>query len=142
MNLDKLVTDPEMEKGTWVPLDPSCKVKVVYTNSPEYRFKLRAKMKPLNQVLAKTRDFDDTMSIADQEKLTIDMLVEHTMLDWEGVEFKGKLIPYNRDNSRMILTAVPAFREMVEQAAGTLSNFRSEEIETEAKNLEASSVGK
>jgi hypothetical protein len=141
MNLDKLVTDPEMEKGTWVNLDPSCQVRVVYTNSPEYRFKLRAKMKPLNQVLSRTRDFDDTMSIADQEKLTIDMLVDHTLLDWRGVEFKGKQVPYTKENARMILTAVPAFREMVEQAAGTLSNFRSLEIEEESKNLEPTSVG-
>jgi len=143
MQLESLKTDSTMERGTWVPLDPSCRVKVVYTNSPEYAFKQKQAMKPYRTVLAKTRDFDDAMSQADQDKLTVQLLVDYVLLDWEGVEYgkdtKGDPVklPYSKENAHKVLTDVPAFRQMVEEAAATLSNFRTKDAEEDAKNSAA-----
>jgi hypothetical protein len=143
MKLESLKTDSTMERGTWVRLDPSCQVKVVYTNSPEYQFKQKLAMKPFRTVLAKTRDFDDAMSQEDQDKLTVNLLVNYVLLDWEGVEYgtngdgKPMMLPYSKENARKVLTEVPAFRQMVEEAAATLSNFRTQNAEEEAKNSAA-----
>jgi hypothetical protein len=143
MKLESLKTDSTMERGTWVRLDPSCQVKVVYTNSPEYQFKQKLAMKPFRTVMAKTRDFDDAMSQEDQDKLTVNLLVNYVLLDWEGVEYgtngdgKPVMLAYSKENARKVLTEVPAFRQMVEEAAATLSNFRTQNAEAEAKNFAA-----
>jgi hypothetical protein len=143
VKLESLKTDSKMERGTWVRLDPSCRVKVVYTNSPEYAYKQKVAMKPYRTVLAKTRDFDDAMSQEDQDKLTVQLLVDYVLLDWEGVEYgtngngESVELPYSKDNARKVLTEVPAFRQMVEEAAATLSNFRTQDAEADAKNSAA-----
>lgn len=143
MKLESLKTDSSLERGTWVPLDPTCRVKVVYTNSPEYLFKQRQAMKPYRTVLAKTRDFDDALPQEQQDKITVDLLVDYVLLDWEGVEYgtngdgKSHMLPYSKENARMVLTEVPAFRQMVEEAAATLSNFRQKNAEEDEKNSAA-----
>jgi len=143
VKLEALKTDAKLERGTWVRLDPTCRVKVVYTNSPEYQFKQKQAMKPYRTVLAKTRDFDDAMSQEDQDKLTVQLIVDYVLLDWEGVEYgtdgegKAILLPYSKENARKVLTDVPAFRQMVEEAAATLSNFRAHDAEADAKNSAA-----
>jgi hypothetical protein len=141
MKLESLKTDPAKERGTWVRLDPTCRVKVVYTNSPEYQFHQKQAMKPFRKILQTTRDFDDAMSQEAQDKLTVDLLVDYVLIDWEGVEYGGKSLEFSKENARTVLTEVPAFRQMVEDAAATLSNFRAKEREEDQKNLEAISVG-
>jgi hypothetical protein len=137
VKLEALKTDAKLERGTWVRLDPTCRVKVVYTNSPEYQFKQKQAMKPYRTVLAKTRDFDDAMSQEDQDKLTVTLIVDYVLLDWEGVDYENAALPYSKENARKVLTEVPAFRQMVEEAAATLSNFRAHDAEADAKNSAA-----
>jgi hypothetical protein len=100
-------------------------------------------MKPYRTVLAKTRDFDDAMPQEEQDKITVDLLVNYVLLDWEGVEYGSNgdghalKLPYSKENARKVMTEVPAFRQMVEEAAATLSNFRQQDAEEDGKNSAA-----
>jgi hypothetical protein len=141
VEVTRLITNPEKEKGTWVNLDPTCSVKVAYTNSKTYKRALRKELKPFGTVLAKTRDFD-SIPEADQDGLVVRMLLQHTLFDWKGVQYRGKEVPFEDTATvKEILLIAPDFRELIENAAGDLSNFRDEEIEADTKNSVPASVG-
>lgn len=140
MDIARLKIDPTKERGTWVPIDPTCQVKIAYTNSKEYKRALRTKLRPFAATLEKTRDYD---SIPDeqQDKIAIQMLLDHTLFDWKGVQEGDVDVPFTRENAERILIEAPAFRELIETAAATLTNFRFEQRTEAAKNSETASAG-
>lgn len=140
MDIGKLKVDAEKEKGTWVEIAPGCSVKVAYTNSKEYRQALSKKLRPYRTMLSKTKDYD-SIPESEQDRIAIGMLLDHTLFDWKGVEYKGKSVAFSRETAEAILTDVPEFRQLIEEAAGNMSNFREEQREEDAKNLETASAG-
>jgi hypothetical protein len=146
VDLSKLKADDEKSKGTWVPLAPGCSVKVAYTNSKEYRKELGKELRPFRGVLRRTGDYDSVPEV-DQEAIAIKMLVDHTIFDWKGVQLpdkdSGELveIPYTRETAIRVLTDYPEFRQLIEEEAAKLANFRAEEQAADEKNLQTASVG-
>jgi hypothetical protein len=140
MDLNKLKADPEMERGVWVALDPTCEIKIAYTGSRDYQKALKRRLKPYADVLSRTRDVD-VIPDTDQEAISVEMIVEHVLLDWKGVVYNGQSLPYSKSAANLVLTEVPMFRAMVEEKAAQVSNFRDEQRKVDAKNLETASAG-
>jgi hypothetical protein len=141
MELGKLKTDAEKTRGTWVKMDATCQLKLTYTNTTEFKKARADRLKPYRNVIMKTKDFD-SIPPGEQESITVGLLVDFVVLDWKGLTLKGANVPYSKEKAREILKEFPEFREMVEEAASDISNFREEETkEEEEKNSATVSVG-
>jgi hypothetical protein len=137
MDIAKFRTDPEKEKGVWVPLVPGLDVKVAYSNSKAFNRAREDRMRPYVALLQRTRD-PNSIPESDRDAIALDLIVKHVLLDWRGLEFEGETLEYSQANARMVLEAVPDFRAMVEEKAATVGNFV---LESAAKNSEPVSVG-
>jgi hypothetical protein len=148
VDLSKLKTDDEMTKGAWVTIAPGCRVKVAYTNSKSYRKELGKELRPFRTVLRRTGDYD-SIPEADQDAIAIKMLVDHTIFDWEGVQLPDESdkdkklvdVPFSRDVAIRVLTDYPEFRQLIEEEAAKMANFRAEEQVADEKNLQTASAG-
>lgn len=141
MDLKRIKTDPALEAGTWVEIDPTCSVKLRYTNSTPYRQALRKRLRPFSTLLDKTRGNFDVISESDQEHIAIEMLVDHVVLDWKGVCVGEEAISYSKENALKMLTDYPEFREIIERQAANLTNFREQQREIDTKNSGTVSAG-
>lgn len=62
------------------------------------------------------------VSIEEIEEDSIDLLVAATK-GWQGIEFKGSVLPYSPENARVLYEALPWVKEQVDAFINDRSNF-------------------
>ena len=124
-------TDPEKEKdGVWQPVGDGMEIKVAKLNNPTYNKRFEFLTKPYRRALRK-----GTLSNDVAESLMIQCLAETILLDWKGLEEKGKVVKYSVENAIKLLTDYPEFRGTINDIANELAIFQEIEDEEAAENL-------
>lgn len=69
------------------------------------------------------------------ERIAIDSMVEAIVVDWEGtITYKGEELSYSKENCRRLLNEVKQVRLDLAQESTKLSNFKSQQLDNDAKN--------
>jgi len=123
MDLAKLDTLSPANEGVWMELEHpvtgeplGIKIKVAGVDSDYYRKEMRRQQ---NKRLKKGIR---TISAEELENEVIELLVACT-LDWEGIEYEGKVLECNKENARMIYKKFPWIREQVDNFINDRANF-------------------
>lgn len=111
--------------GRSFPLDKTTSVTVARTGNPNYVKALRRRMEESQVDVTDTSDANELLVGG----MIIDAMAEGILLGWSGVQYKGKDLPYSKDNARMLL-GIKDFRERISSIAGKQESFRiKEEVE-------------
>lgn len=126
-------TDPKAEASEGIVLDyGSFRIRVARAGGANAAFKrlMSDKLRPYRKQLD-LGTIDEDLA----QKILVEVYSESVILGWEGVtDEKGQALPFTRTNVAKLLTDLPdLFRDIQEQAA-SLSNFKAEQLEEEAKN--------
>lgn len=114
-------TDSKLEEeGTWVSLGGNAKILVGRAGNKKYG-RLLSTLVEKNQTLLDTKT-DEADEVSDA--IMIDVMANSILLGWEGLSFKGEVLPYSVDNAKTLL-AVKDFRVLVAGHAKNVSNFRA-----------------
>jgi hypothetical protein len=74
------------------------------------------------------------------DKVSMDNLVEvmanHILVGWEGIEFKGKPLEYSTSNAAMLLR-LNDFRDLIFNLSRDAENYRYDAVEKSEKNSSA-----
>lgn len=119
-------TDEKAEnEGKWFPLGKNARVLVARDGNPAYVAALRKSLEK-NQI-----DLEGGGPDADYlaETLMVDVMAGNTLLGWEGLSFKGKVVEYSIEMARTLLR-VKDFRKKI---AGLASNFEAFRVKSEAE---------
>jgi hypothetical protein len=126
-------------KGVWVEVSEGLAIKVAYLGSSNtaYQDCVRTLGKPIRKKLATlTADADE------MNPIICKAMAKHILLDWRNLEGEdGKSIEYSQAKAEELLLAYPEFRDIVQEIATDVSNFRSQDIEDQVGNLPKSSAG-
>jgi hypothetical protein len=74
-------------------------------------------------------------------KVTIELMAEHILVNWENIQVDGETIPYSIENAQMVLERFVLFREQVSRWAGDIQNFREVAVEAAGKDSSDDSDG-
>lgn len=111
--------------GRSFPLDKTTSVTVARTGNPNYVKALRRRMEESQVDVTDNSDANELLVGG----MIIDAMAEGILLGWRGVQYKGKDLPYTKDNARMLL-GIKDFRERISSIAGKQESFRiKEEVE-------------
>ena len=108
--------------GRAFPLDKTTSVTVARTGNPNYVKALRRRMEESQVDVTDNSDANEALVGG----MIIDAMAEGILLGWSGVQYKGKDLPYTKDNARMLL-GLKDFRERISGIAGKLESFRVKE---------------
>lgn len=76
-----------------------------------------------------------SMSVAQSEKLVLDLFVKHILLGWENVlDRDGSELVFSQENAVRLLTDLPTLYDRLQADAREVSNFLEKEREEAAKN--------
>lgn len=123
-------TDKTLEQeGSWIPLGGKARIKVARAGNKKYGRLLNTQVDKNRIILDSKTDEADDLS----DEIMIDVLAQSILLDFEGLSFKGKDLPYSLDNAKILL-AIPDFRATVTAHSKNVENFRvAAEAVTEKK---------
>jgi hypothetical protein len=131
-------TDATAEKeGQWVDWGEGTKFKIARLGNAQYQARFQALIKPHRHLRDRGILPEDI-----QVEILCKCLAETVVIDWEGVDFDGKPLPYSTENALKVLTELKDLREDIVTVSGEQSTFRIAEIEDSEKNLSKSSSGK
>ncbi len=130
MDLQKMFgTDKKLEEqGVWVEIDEKSKIKVARLGNLKFREFSR---KLQNNAKIATKYKIDDFNQNDLVKL----LANTILLDWEGIELNGEVLPYSIENAIKILTEFKDFTNLVVELANQMETFKNEDIDGAKKNL-------
>jgi hypothetical protein len=128
-------TNDDLESGTGIDLDygPSGTITIHRAGGSNKRFAtvLNAKMAPYRRQLQ-----NGTMDDAVANKIMAEVYADSVITGWKNVKGKDdKVMPFNKANVVKLLTDLPELFKDIQEQAATVSNFRKEDIEADAKNL-------
>jgi len=131
-------TDENLENGQGVDLDYGqngiITIHRAGGSNKSFARVLNAKMKPYSRQLQ-----TDTMEDEIASKLLIETYAETVIINWKNVtDQEGNKLAFNRSNCIKILTDLPELFKDIQNQANSISNFRKEQEEIEAKNLQKS----
>lgn len=87
------------------------------------------------RLAAKQAEFAKIAKTEDPKEYLKDLYAECVLVKWENVKDKdGKILPYSKENAKMLFDKLPHFFDKVLEVATNLSNFQDEKIEEIAKN--------
>lgn len=121
-------TDAEVA-GVWKDISADAKIKVARAGNRPYSRSLTKQIEKYRAALDTKDDVADDTS----DMIMVDLLAEHILLDWEGISYKGEVLPYTKDNAKMLLR-VKDFRKLVSAQSDTLANFLAEKEEDQLKS--------
>lgn len=114
-------TDENLEEnGVWFDLTQGAKVLVARGTSTRY-LKLLAKLTEANRAIIDlgTKQSDDKWL-----ECVIEAMANGMLLGWEGISFKGEVLPYSVDNAKKLL-ALKDFRRTITEFANTMDRYRA-----------------
>lgn len=128
MDLSKLRTDKNLgAEGVWVEVLDGVEVKVIATSSAEFKKFAQTQMKSYQSLGIEP-------SIEEGEKLGAKAFSHCAVKDWKGVEVDGQNIPFTPDAALKLFQDIPEFLRLVVQAATTLDNFRTKQLDNVSGN--------
>lgn len=136
MELNEIVVDPTRgETGTWVENIPGMgdlRLKVRAVNTLAYRRRLDALVAAVPRAKRGAAGIDP----AERDRITGMLLLDHVLLDWDGLEEAGAPLVYSRDAAKLLLLdpRYAAFRDAVAWAGEQVAAMRADEVEQAAKN--------
>jgi hypothetical protein len=128
LNFEEYKSDPKLEvEGVWCEIDDGAKVKVAFFGNANFT--------KLNQKLSKPYVGFRSVPEEKVDEITITLLVETILLDWENIVDKDKKpIPYSKEKARELLTASRWFRDRISALAVQEQRFRQESKDGVVKN--------
>ena len=113
-------TDETAEvEGRWFPISKTAKLLVARAGNADYLALLRKRLDASGIDLTGATKEDDAAA----EVLFIDVMASTILKGWEGVSFKGEVLPYSVANARTLL-GVKDFRKKVSGFSDTVEAFR------------------
>ncbi len=139
---DVFETDESLEaNGVWIDYgDFRILIASSGQGNKKYVKYAEKKLKPVRRALE-----SGAMSNARSQALMADIYAVAVILSWEvstgdekwqaGIESpEGEILPFNEDNTKAALIALPRLFMDLQEQAGSLANFRKEELEDDTKN--------
>lgn len=123
-------TDEKKEvEGVWVELnDKGAKVLVARAGNKKYARMFSREYERHQRALEAKNDAADDLS----DKVTIEIMAETILLDWQGLTFKGELLPYSKENARKLLS-VKDFRVHITKLSNDFDSYRVAQEEAAVK---------
>lgn len=122
-------TDESLENnGTWMELG-GAEFLIARSGNRKYARSLTKDVNRHQKTLDLKNDAADDLSVL----IMIDTMAETVLLDWKNVGYKGKKLPYSKDNAKMLL-AVKDFRVQIMKLADDVDAYRVKVEEEQAKN--------
>lgn len=112
-------TDQALEnKGKWFTLAKDAQVLVARSGNDRYSEKLRAHMElsPLEGLNSKQQEEIGS-------EILVDVLAETVLLDWKGLAYQGKEVPYSKDMAKTFLR-IKDFRKKINMLSENFEAFR------------------
>lgn len=106
-------------EGTWTELGDA-KLLIARAGNKKYIRKLSRAVDRSKKLLDRKDDAADALS----DKIMIDVMAETILLGWEGVTFKGEVLPYSVENAKMLLE-LKDFRRQVMELADDFESFKA-----------------
>lgn len=113
-------TDATLEvEGKWFPLSKTASIKVARSGNDRYIEQLRKKLEDNNIDLSSRSKEDEDLA----QKVIVDVMADTILLDWKGLQFRGKDIEYSRLNARLLLQ-IKDFRKKVSGFSESFEAFK------------------
>lgn len=105
--------------GTWMELGDA-KFLIARAGNKKYTRKLTKAVNRHQKLLDRKDDAADKLS----DEIMIDTIAETVLLGWEGVSFKGAVMPYSVDNAKTLL-GVKDFRRQIMGLSEDFDSFKA-----------------
>ncbi len=115
--------------GVWQDFGSGARMKIARIGNPEYQKVFQKISKPHRKSIRRGTLADDVA-----EKLLVEAMADSILLDWDGVEEGGQVLPYNKENAMRILLEYKDLRDQVTEIANEMESFRAEEDQEAEKN--------
>ncbi len=130
MDLDNFTLDDNLSvSGKWVPISANASLLIARLNNEKYREFVKKKLKPYRSAMRAGSVDEDLMN-----KVVIQAVARHVLLDWKGLTEKGNPVPYSIEKAEEVLEAKEAFRDLVISLASDQQLFMEAEEEDSEKN--------
>ncbi len=73
--------------------------------------------------------------------LTVKLMAEHILVNWENIQVDGEDLPYSVENAEMVLRRFQLFREEISHRASNLATFREVALDEAGKDSSDDSSG-
>lgn len=124
-------------EGVWIDWAEGARLKVARLGNPTYQKRFQALLKPHRHLRDRGLLPEDV-----QSEILNKCIAETILVDWEGVEYEGKALPYSSDNALKLISEFKDFREDILTVAGEQAVYRQTEVDESSKNSPKSSSGK
>ena len=132
-NLENKVAKPKEEEAkkeerVWITLassDPKgapAQIRVRKQGSIEARNRMFSWLRQHN--MHANLEAIDSLSLAQAEQMSIDILVDYVITDWKNLIESGEPVPYSKENCRRLLRQYPGFRENIRVQTSSYEVFR------------------
>lgn len=122
-------TDEKLEnEGVLIPIG-NAKFMVARSGNKAYVKALSTFMERNEKLLGTKGDESEEAYL----KGLIEIMADTVLLDWEGVEFDGEPLPYNRENAIRVLS-IKDFRREIQRQAEDIENFKAKKAEEQLGN--------
>lgn len=107
--------------GTWMDVGDA-KFLIARTGNKKYVRKLSKAVDRHKKLLDRKDDAADKLS----DEIMISVIADTILLDWQGVAFKGEILPYTSENARTLL-AIKDFRRQIVELADDFEAYKAVE---------------
>lgn len=124
LNLKAIDLDTS-ESGVWKEYDEGIEFLVARSNTPGYRGAVKRIQKQHKRQLE-----TDSLSDVKSEKLAAELMSDHILKGWKGLNNSGEVFEYNRENAIAFLSdeRYIEIRRWIMTQADDLENFRQDEV--------------
>lgn len=120
-NLNSLETNKSAEKdGVWIDYLDGSKLKIARIGNQGYKAFMTTKYKQNRMAI----DRNDRGADEIAEKIQLEALANHILVDWKGIEFDGKDQKYTPEFGLKVLKEIADFRKDVENYASDSTLYR------------------
>lgn len=126
----EFVTNKKLEdEGAWVDIGDDGAIKVARAGNKKAIAHMRTISAPYTSQIRFGKLPDDVAT-----KIAIETIAETILLDWKGITYDGKPLPYSKENAIRLLTESEDFRELVSNISSERKTFQQELDEAITKN--------
>lgn len=119
------VNETRENEGTWMEMGDA-EFLIARSGNKNYARMLTKAVERHKRALDRKDDAADKLS----DQIMIDVVAKTILLDWKGVGYQGKELPYSEANAKMLL-GIKDFRRQILELADDFDAFKAVE-ETEA----------
>lgn len=135
-DLNEFKTDSTaQERGVWIDFGGGAKFQIASLSSRNFQKEFKSKTSPYTDI---GRDIPEE----EQEKIMIECISKHIVMDWVNVFDGDEIFKYSSDNCIKLMTEIPAVRDMVINEAKKIQNFKKAKQEETAGKSKSALNGK